>query len=83
MEKPWEELYPELVNKFRWAISTSCGTAESRYPFGDSQRMATVFAQQVLDLVKAAPDAPGLLSSTDSIRSFNYQRAIDRVVEYR
>jgi len=70
----WADAYPELVNKFRWAISTTFGTAESRYPFQDSQTIATVFSQEVLDLVKLAEEVPGVLYSTDTVRSYFQQQ---------
>jgi len=76
-ETKWKDAYPELVNKLRWAISTTFGTRESRYPYQDSQKIATVFSQEILDLVKHAEDEPGIVGSTDSIRS--YYRTHDEV----
>jgi len=72
----WEDAYPELVNKIRWAISTTFATTQSRYPFQASQALATVFAQEILDLVKEGERTPGLLSATGTIRSYRQQLPI-------
>jgi len=77
----WKDLYPELVNKIRWAVSTTFGDDADRYPFGDSQRIATVFAQEIVDLVKCAKSSPGVLGSTGTIRGFRQQRQVDELLE--
>ena len=69
----WEDAYPELVNKIRWAISTTFATAQSRYPFRASQAVATVLAQEILELIKAGEEIPGLLDTTNTIRSYLQQ----------
>ncbi len=73
MKKParpaWEDVYPELVNKIRWAISTSCSTPGSNYPYSASQKLATVLAQDAIEVVKLGFESPRLLEKTGSIRS--------------
>jgi len=64
----WDEVYPELVNKIRWAICTTFGTPASRYPYGVAQKLATVLAQDAMDLIKLSLTEPGVLLTTDSIR---------------
>ncbi len=79
--KEWQELYPELVNKLRWAISTTFGDDADRYPFGDSQRIATVFAQEIVELVKCAQNSPGVLAHTALIRGFRQQNEVDEYLK--
>lgn len=66
----WNDIYPELVNKIRWAICTSFKTRESNYPYGAGQSLATVLSQYAIDLVKAESSEPGLTGSTAAIRRF-------------
>lgn len=75
-EYVWEDLYPELVNKIRWAITTAFGTPASRYPYGVAQRIATVLSQDVIDLIKLSQEEPGVLSSTSTIRGHFTQASI-------
>jgi len=77
-EYAWEDLYPELVNKFRWAITTTFGTPASRYPYGDAQRIATVLSQDAIDLIKTSTAAPGVLGTTATIRGHQAQVAASR-----
>lgn len=72
----WEDLYPELVNKIRWAITTTFGTPASRYPYGVAQRIATVLSQDVIDLIKLSMEEPGVLSSTATIRGHQRQTTV-------
>jgi len=69
----WDEIYPELVNKIRWAICTTLGTPGSKYPFGVAQKIATVLSQDVIDLIKTSVVAPGVLGSTGTIRGHQAQ----------
>lgn len=64
------------MNKLRWAISTAFGDAQSRYPFQASQYLATVFAQEVLEVVKAAEKEVGIVGSTSTIRGFLEQEEV-------
>jgi len=75
-EYAWDDIYPELVNKIRWAITTAFGTPASRYPFGVAQKIATVMSQDVIDLIKCSREAPGVLTSTATIRDFQRQTTI-------
>lgn len=77
-EYEWDEIYPELVNKIRWAICTAFGTPESRFPYGMAQKLATVLSQDAIELIKCSITEPGVLSATSSIRGFRDQRRIDR-----
>jgi len=71
----WADAYPELVNKIRWAISTSLKTPSTNYPFSVSQLMATILAQDVIEWAKAGEDQPGILASTTSLRK-HYQEGV-------
>lgn len=73
----WEDVYPELVNKIRWAISTSLGTPGGNFHYGASQKLATVLAQDVIDLVKLSYESPKLLTTTGHIRSTLDQVRVD------
>jgi len=77
----WQDIYPELVNKFRWAISTALGTQASRYPFQDSQLIATVLAQDVIQLVKLSEAEPGVLGTTSTIRGALTQSKLDKILD--
>jgi len=77
----WKDAYPELVNKLRWAISTAFATGDSRYPYGVAQKIATVYAEEILQLVKLAEEEPGAVGSTDIIRQFSLQREVDRELD--
>lgn len=77
----WEDIYPELVNKMRWAISTSLKTPASNYPFPASQALATVFSQSIIDIAKQAVEEPGILASTGTVRGFFNQKLIDSLTE--
>jgi len=72
----WQDAYPELVNKLRWAISTTFSTPDSRYPYQASQALATVFSQDILELVKVGEEFPESLASTDIVRGSLRQRSI-------
>jgi len=72
----WKDAYPELVNKLRWSISTAFATAADRYPYSIAQRIATVYAQEILELVKLGEEYPEILGSTDAIRSQSAQRSV-------
>lgn len=80
-EYAWEDIYPELVNKIRWAISTAFGTPGSRYPFGVAQKIATVVSQDVIDLIKLSREEPGVLASTDTIRGHQRQTTVDSAIQ--
>ena len=69
----WRDAYPELVNKLRWAISTAFATPDDRYPYSIAQRIATIYAQEILDLVKFGEECPEILGSTGTIRSYLQQ----------
>lgn len=75
----WQDVYPEMVNKFRWAISTALSTPGSRYPFQASQAIATVLAQDVIELAKLATTEPGVVATTNTIRGYFHQIHIDKV----
>lgn len=72
----WRDVYPELVNKIRWALATALSTPASRFPYAASQTLATVLAQDAIDVVKCSSDAPSVLSSTKTIRQFQRQEMI-------
>lgn len=72
----WVDVYPELVNKIRWAVSTSLKTPASNYPFPASQVIATVFAQSIIDIAKQACDTPEVVASTSLLRGFLTQETI-------
>jgi len=73
----YQDVYPELVNKLRWAIATSFRTPESNYNFSAAQRIATVFSQDIVALVKAAEEQPGIIGSTATIRGTLTQLSVE------
>lgn len=75
----WEDIYPELVNKLRWSIATCFSTPESRFPYQDSQKIATVYAQEIIELLKVFSTEPGVLATTATIRGFSNQRVLDKI----
>lgn len=80
---PWNDIYPELVNKLRWAICTSAKTPASNYPYSEAQRVATVLAQDIVGLLRAAEEEPGALGSIGAIRSSLNQGRIDNLTTAR
>lgn len=80
-EYEWADIYPELVNKIRWAITTALGTPASRYPFGVAQKIAVVLSQDVIDLIKCSMEEPGVLASTATIRGFQRQTTVTSVFD--
>lgn len=72
----WDDIYPELVNKLRWAICTSLKTPAANFPYGTGQTVATVMAQSIIDLVKTSVEEPGVLGSTQTVRGFFQQGII-------
>jgi len=77
----WKDAYPELVNKLRWSISTAFAEGENKYPYGVAQKIATVYAGEILELVKLAEAEPSVVGSTEMIRSFSVQRDADRILD--
>lgn len=55
----WEDLYAELSNKIRWAISTSVA-AQFNLPFRECQAIARPLAHLVVEGLKLKDDAPDL-----------------------
>lgn len=68
-EYAWRDIYPELVNKIRWAICTSLKTPSSNYPYGLAQSMATVLSGFAIAIVKQEQSVPGSSASPGLIRS--------------
>lgn len=66
----FEDCYPELVNKLRWAICSTFKTRESNYPYGAGQALATVFSQSIVEIVKLAVEEPGVVGSPSTVRNF-------------
>lgn len=77
-EYAWNDIYPELVNKLRWAICTSVKTPASNYPYSTAQRVATVLAQDTIDLLRLATEEPGVLGSLKTIRGFFVQERVPK-----
>jgi len=69
------------VNKLRWSISTAFSDEKDRYPFQASQLIATVYAQEILELVKFATETPGVLGTTSTIRNFKKQSDADAILD--
>lgn len=76
----WADIYPELVNKIRWAVQTTLSTSAYKYPFPEAQAVATVLAQDVVELHKLSATEKDVLSGTGTIRGFFTQRAVDKIV---
>lgn len=69
----WKDLYPELVNKIRWAIVSSLRNAGSNISYTHGQHLATVVSQDVLEIAKIYVTEPGVLASTATVRGFYQQ----------
>jgi len=84
MRDQWKDIYPELVNKLRWAICTAVKTPESNYPYGVAQRIATVLAQDAVAIIQLGEEHPEILSSPASIRgvlkSLDIERDVDSIL---
>lgn len=74
----WVDIYPELVNKIRWAIQTALSSGSTRYPYRESQVLATVLSQDVINVVKSSSVTPGVLESPGTIRGFFQQTELDK-----
>tara|TARA_R100001086_G_scaffold240882_1_gene167407 strand:+ start:570 stop:839 length:270 start_codon:yes stop_codon:yes gene_type:complete len=72
----WDDLYPELVNKTRWAIVSSSQNADLNTTYSEAQALATVFVQDMIEILKCYVESPGVLDSTKSVRGFFAQRRI-------
>ena len=75
-EYVWKDIYPELVNKLRWAICTAVKTPDSNYPYSTAQKVATVLAQDTIDLLRTAIDEPGCIGSIPRIRQTLLQERV-------
>lgn len=53
----WEDLYAELMNKIRWAISSTVAP-HSNMPYRESQACARPFARIIVDGLKLQSEAP-------------------------
>jgi hypothetical protein len=76
----WDDLYPELVNKTRWAIVSSSQNADLNTTYSEAQALATVLAQEMIEILKCYVESPGVLDSTKSVRGFYSQERI-RVID--
>ncbi len=56
----WEETYAELLNKIRWSIATAAPTAGITLPFATSKALASLFASDVVRLLKLLDEKPNL-----------------------
>lgn len=77
----YANVYPELVNKLRWAIATSFADEGSNFPFSDAQKIATVFSQDIVGLVQLARAEPAILGSIATIRTTLQQHQIDTALD--
>lgn len=75
-KRVWRDIYPELVNKVRWAVCSTFATSGSSFPYSAGQVIATVFSQYIVDVVKLADEAPGVLLSTSTLRGSLLQERI-------
>jgi hypothetical protein len=56
----WDEVYRELQNKIRWAISTTSGNVAINIPFKDAMAMASMCCTPILEAFKAVEEHPDL-----------------------
>jgi len=56
----WEEIYAELLNKIRWSIASTVSGQGINIPFRTSKGMASLFASDVLRLLKLLEEKPNL-----------------------
>ena len=80
MSYRWNDVYPELVNKLRWAVVTSVKTPDSNFNYSLGQRIATVIAQDVVAIIRTWEEAPEVLSTIDTIRGCLMQLDAEREV---
>ena len=58
----WEDLYAELLNKFRWAIASTVAP-HSNMSYRESKACARPFAQLIVAAVKLQAEKPDLTIS--------------------
>lgn len=71
---PWKSVHAELTNKIRWSISTTAATVPCNVSFPDSQWVASMLANDVLDALKMLSANPSL-----SLRAAFRQKSVKHV----
>jgi len=64
----WATIYPELVNKIRWAICTTMKGNGVPYGYSLGQPMATVLAQDVISAIKESRAESTIPLTTKKVR---------------
>lgn len=67
---PWEEIYAELQNKIRWAISSTCSNAGYNLAFSEAKAMSSLASGDVLAALKAKQRTPDLRWTKEAYRHF-------------
>jgi len=69
-EHLWEELYAELVNKFRWSIGTASGSAGINLSYQEQRAISTVLAGDALAVLKEKDTSPEWRPDATGLRAF-------------
>lgn len=64
----WEQIYAELLNKFRWSIASTMAGQGSNYSYQDSVALAGALAGDVLKLMKLREEKPDLRFTEETAR---------------
>jgi len=72
----WEDVYPEMVNKIRWAIVSTLQGNGGSISYSEGQSLATVVSQDIMSIAKVYERSGGVLASTGSVREFWKQEKI-------
>jgi len=64
----WEQIYAELLNKFRWGIASTMAGQGSNYSYAESIALAGALAGDALRLMKLKEEKPDLRLTTEGVK---------------
>lgn len=64
----WEQIYAELLNKFRWSIASTMASQGFNYSYAESIALAGVLAGDALKLLKLKEEKPDLRITAEGVR---------------
>lgn len=64
----WEQIYAELLNKFRWSIASTMAGQGFNYSYAESIALAGALAGDALRLMKLKDEKPDLRLSAEDVR---------------
>lgn len=65
----WEQVYAELLNKFRWSIASTMAGQGFNYSYQECVALAGALAGDALRLMKLKDEKPDLRLSAEDVRS--------------